>query len=222
MNHLNHHLNHHLNKSLNGLYVITPESLSFPPADWMARVEAAVRGGAKVVQFRDKYSRQKYRLEMAMALLEICRAASVPLIINDDVLLAKKIQADGVHLGQDDQSIEQARNSLGEHAIIGVSCYNQLDLAKAAQQAGADYVAFGRFFPSLTKPEAVQAPLSILSEARQSLRIPIVAIGGITADNAPSVIQAGASAIAVIEAVFSKPDAYQAAQEFSTLFLQRD
>lgn len=184
----------------------------------MRRVHDAIRGGANAVQFRDKSRNTGYRKEICTALLKLCHDYDIPLIINDDTELAKAVQADGVHLGQDDISIHQARRVLGPQAIIGVSCYNQIELAVSAQDLGADYIAFGRFFSSLTKPDAVQAPLSILPQAVELLHIPIIAIGGISVDNASSVIQAGANAVAVIDAVFAENDTHQAANCFRALF----
>jgi len=139
-------------------------------------------------------------------------------LINDDVSLALAVNADGVHLGQRDADISQARTLLGEHRIIGITCHDQLPLALAAQAAGANYVAFGRFFPSLTKPEAPPASLSILQQARAQLRIPIAAIGGITPDNAPSLLAHGADMLAVIHGVFGAGDIAAAAGEYARLF----
>ena len=207
-----------LKTSINGLYIITPPLPTSEPLQWFEQIRDAVRGGAKVVQFRDKSNNEHYRLDIASKLSQLCREFNIPFIINDDVNLAKKVPADGVHIGAEDVSIAHARATLGEQAIIGVSCYNQLKLAKTACHAGANYVAFGRFFPSLTKPDAVQAELCILSQAAQTIDCPIIAIGGITVDNAPSVIQEGATAIAVIEAVFSAPNTFQAAQNLQKLF----
>ena len=140
-------------------------------------------------------------------------------LVNDDVELAKQTQADGVHLGREDVSLVQARTQLGPQAIIGVSCYNELARAVQAQNEGADYVAFGRFFPSRTKPQAVQADLELLREAKTKLHIPIVAIGGITPENGASLIAAGADALAVIEGVFGQADVRAAAARYARLFV---
>ncbi|MFV2055211.1 MAG: thiamine phosphate synthase [Thiohalomonadales bacterium] len=214
-----------LNNRLDGLYIITPllaaaEESGYRATEkkWQTQVQDAISGGASVLQFRDKSKDHQNRLAIASWLLALCHANNIPLIINDDVVLAKKIHADGVHLGRHDMSVKQARSLLGAEAIIGVSCYNRISLAISAQIAGADYVAFGRFFPSATKPDAVQAPISILSEARKKLPIPIVAIGGITVENASTVIQAGATSISVIDAVFAQQDTYQAARNLKNCF----
>jgi len=205
-------------KKINGLYIITPTLPDSEPKQWLQKIKEAIRGGARAVQFRDKSNNTTYRFDMATELKTLCCEFNIPLIINDDVNLAKEIQADGVHLGAEDASIARARETLGERAIIGVSCYNQLDIAKTAVGAGADYVAFGRFFPSATKPDAVQATLNLLSRASVTIDCPIIAIGGITVDNASSVIQAGATAIAVIDAVFSAANTYQASQNLQKIF----
>jgi thiamine-phosphate pyrophosphorylase len=139
-------------------------------------------------------------------------------IVNDDVTLAKETQADGVHLGREDASLVQARAQLGPKVIIGLSCYNELARVETAQAQGADYVAFGRFFPSRTKPRAVPANLDLLREAKKKLRIPVVAIGGITPENGASLIAAGADALAVIEGVFGQADVRAAATRYSRLF----
>jgi thiamine-phosphate pyrophosphorylase len=207
--------------TLRGLYAITPE----PPLSIQAQgrqVEQAIAGGARVVQYRDK-SRDRAgdrerRLAEARALLAICRAAGVPLIVNDDAALAAAVEADGVHLGRDDIPPGEARRLLGPAAIIGVSCYDRLDLAEAAQTAGADYVAFGSFFPSSTKPLAVRADLDLLRRARQRIRLPLVAIGGITPENGAALIAAGADLLAVVSGIFSRPDPEDAARAYTRLF----
>lgn len=196
-----------------GLYAITQ-----PSATLAAQVEQAILGGARVIQYRDKSQDQSHRYREAQSLLQICRQYSVPLIINDDIELAHAIGADGVHLGSDDAAYESARERLGARAIIGVSCYNQLSLALLAQAQGADYVAFGRFFPSRSKPNAVQADLDMLQQARQQLRIPIIAIGGITSANGRQLIEAGADMLAVIEAVFAQTNIKVAAEGFQVCF----
>ena len=179
-----------------GLYAITDGASS---AQALAeRVAAWIAGGARVVQYRDKSPDAARRLMEARALRAVCREAGVPLLINDDVALAATVGADGVHLGRDDVDPAQARAQLGAGALIGVSCYADLEQARAAVAHGADYVAFGRFFASATKPDAPPAPLEVLRAARAALPVPIVAIGGITPDNAPVLIAAGADLVAVI------------------------
>jgi len=167
---------------VSGLYVITPQ---YADVDVLLdQVRQALEGGARLVQYRDKSQDVALRFEQASELLELCRDFAVPLIINDDLRLADMIGADGVHLGRDDGSLREARLILGRDKLIGVSCYNDLALARIAQDGGADYVAFGSFFASVTKPQAVPAPLELLHQARRELRLPVVAIGGITLANA--------------------------------------
>jgi len=139
-------------------------------------------------------------------------------IINDNVQLAKQVSADGVHLGKEDNNISQARKQLGKTAIIGISCYNQIQRAIEAEQQGADYIAFGRFFPSKTKPHATAADPQIIIQAKQKISIPIVAIGGITAENANTVISAGADSIAVINGVFAQKNITNAVKDLAELF----
>lgn len=199
-----------------GLYAITDEGTrgARPLA---AAVAAVIRGGAVMIQYRAKANASP---QEARALREVCVAQGVPLIVNDDPQLARACDAAGVHLGRDDAGIETARRLLGDAAIIGVSCYNELDRALVAEAAGADYVAFGRFFPSGTKPTAVQAAPALLTEARRRLRLPIVAIGGITPDNGAPLLAAGADLLAVIEGVFGQPDPESAARRYAQLFHQ--
>ncbi len=198
---------------LSGLYAITTPSQYLPQ-----QVEAAIAGGARVIQYRDKSSDQSLRLEQAQQLSRICRAAKIPLIINDDVELAVRVSAAGVHLGRDDIALKNARRDLGDDAIIGISCYNNFDLALQAQHLGADYIAFGSFFASPTKPLAVRADKSLLQRAKQELEIPVVAIGGITTDNGKLLIEAGADMLAVITALFAQADIEQASRSFAQLF----
>ena len=200
-----------------GLYAIADSAYlkDFAPA-----VTAALLGGARVIQYRDKTSDSTQREIIARALNALCRERGVPFLINDDVHLAATIEAAGVHLGRDDADIVTARAALGPRAIIGVSCYNELARAQAAQDAGADYVAFGRFFPSRTKPQAQQAAPELLRAARGALKIPIVAIGGITPENGGLLIEAGADALAVIEGVFGQTDVRAAAERYARLFKQ--
>jgi thiamine-phosphate pyrophosphorylase len=197
-----------------GLYAITPGLIATEAL--LDAVEAAIRGGAVWIQYRTAAFEDRKR--QAQALCQLCHRCRVPLIVNDDPRLAWDIGADGVHLGQDDPHYEEARALLGPQAILGVSCYNSLDRAVSAQRIGANYVAFGRFFPSKTKPEAKQAPLALLHEARRQLSIPIVAIGGITPENGGALIEAGADLLAVIEGVFGQPDLEAAARRYTELF----
>lgn len=203
-------------KTLGGLYVITNDALSGDQL--LIHVAQAIKGGASLVQYRSKTSNDMVREHSATALLELCREQRVPLLINDDVELAARIGADGVHLGQMDTALAEARHRLGQGAIIGVTCHASLQDAQAAQAAGADYVAFGRFFDSQTKPATPPAEIDILKQAKASLNIPICAIGGITPENAPWLITAGADLLAVIHGVFGQPDVAAAAFEYSVLF----
>jgi len=199
-----------------GLYAITPDQPD--TGELVRKVGMALAGGARMVQYRNKSADAMLRREQGAALLALCRAAGVPLIVNDDLDLAESLGADGLHLGREDLSIAAARTRLGRNRLLGASCYDRLDLALTARSAGADYVAFGSAFPSVTKPGAARAPLSLLSEARARLDCPIVAIGGITRENARAVIEAGADAVAVISALFDAPDVARRAREFANLF----
>jgi thiamine-phosphate pyrophosphorylase len=170
-----------------------------------------------VLQYRNKAADDRLRLVQARALRELTQTFDVPLIINDDVQLAARVEADGVHLGEADASLETARKVLGKDKIVGVSCYNQLSLAREAAGTGADYVAFGAFFPSSVKPGAVSAGVDLLRQARE-LAVPMVAIGGISPAKGAVLVQAGADALAVISALFNAIDIRATAQEFSKLF----
>jgi thiamine-phosphate pyrophosphorylase len=200
-----------------GLYAITDASL-IAPERLTERVHQVIKGGASVIQYRAKQTDPALRRQQAQQLRELCLASGIPLIINDDAELALAAQAEGVHLGRDDADLPTARRILGPQAIIGISCYDSLERAQAAQALGADYVAFGSFFSSLTKPAAVRADLDLLRQARAMLRIPIVAIGGITPENAPALLAAGADALAVIHGLFAQPDAEIAARRYAALF----
>ena len=193
---------------LYGLYAITP-CYSIQPLstfELLSKIQSAIEGGARIVQYREKQLPADARHEQAHAIKTLCENYNVCFLVNDDVTTARDVGAHGVHLGQDDLSLTQARDTLGESAIIGVSCYNQLDLALLAEQQGADYVAFGRFFSSQTKPSAVQADIDLLIRAKSELSIPIACIGGITAENAKLLISAGADMLAVINAIFGTKD----------------
>lgn len=202
---------------LHGLYVITDADLC------MARgiencVAEALRGGARIVQYRDKSSDSNRRLQESRALVELCKRHNALLLINDDVQLALASGAHGVHLGRDDAAISEARTLLGGTALIGYSCYDDFSRAERAAAAGADYVAFGSVFASRVKPDAVRAPLALFEQARSNLPIPACAIGGIDAGNIRNVVTAGANMAAVISAVFAADDIAAAAGELSQAF----
>ncbi|MCJ7839054.1 MAG: thiamine phosphate synthase [Burkholderiales bacterium] len=203
---------------LAGLYAITPDE---PSTDILVRkVGLALRGGASVVQYRNKTAARGLRLEQGRALAALCRAAGAAFIVNDDLALALELGADGAHLGADDGDLAEARRRLGPDKLLGASCYSRIELAQAAVEAGADYLAFGSVFSSVTKPGAVRAPLDIFAEARRSIALPLVAIGGISLQNAPQVFAAGADAVAVISALFDADDIAGRATGFTRLYQQ--
>ena len=179
---------------------------------------SALAGGARLVQYRSKTMNEELRREQARALAHLCRRFDVPLLINDHIDLALEVGADGVHLGREDAPISQARLKLGHEKIIGISCYNELESAIEAECNGADYVAFGAFFSSVTKPDTVPASVDLLQQGNLEIRIPIVAIGGINSDNALVLISAGADAVAVSNALFGARDIRCEAGKFSGLF----
>lgn len=204
---------------LGGLCAITVDDLLLPRLS--ALVKAALDGGAPMVQYRNKIAPRPLRRAQAAEMLRICRAAGARLIINDDVWLAVEIGADGAHLSRDDApggSLAAARDALGPKRILGVSCYNELSRAEEAACAGADYLAFGSMFTSRTKPAAVRAPLELLGEARRQFGLPIAAIGGITLDNAPQLIDAGADMLAVVSDLFDAMDIKARAEAYQQLF----
>jgi len=201
----------------NGLYAITDSQL-IPAGKLTEQVEQVIAGGACLIQYRDKqHSRTERKCEAAL-LVKLCEQQGVPLLINDDVELAREVGAAGVHLGSDDASIRHARQRLGAKAIIGVSCYNRLDDALEAARAGASYVAFGRFFASHSKPDAAQADIALLQQARTQLDLPIAAIGGITPGNGRQLVEAGANLLAVIHGVFGQTDIQAAARQYTRCF----
>lgn len=206
---------HHLS-NISGLYAVTPNELDTKLI--VAKVEAALKGGARMVQYRNKAAGESLLLRQATALLALCKSYEIPLIINDHLDLCAKINADGLHLGATDCKAGPVRRLLGADKIIGVSCYNQLALALDAEAEGADYVAFGACFPSDTKPGAVNAPLSLFAQAKQQLKISVVGIGGITLDNAAQVKEAGADAIAVISALSDAKDITAVSQQFNSIY----
>jgi thiamine-phosphate pyrophosphorylase len=204
---------------ITGLYALTPDLLDSD--ELLQRVAAALSGGASAVQYRNKVASPPLQRAQALALRDLCATQGALFIVNDDVDLAYAVDADGVHLGRDDPPITHARRKLGRTAIIGASCYDSLELAAAAVDAGADYVAFGSFFPSLTRPDAVRAQPALLTAAKARWNVGVVAIGGITPAAASSLIDAGADALAVISAVFDATDIAASAKAFRDAFAAR-
>ncbi len=205
-----------MNFSISGLYLVTPDCDD--TALLCAQVSEALQGGVSLVQYRHKTASDTLRLEQATALLALCRQFNVPLLINDHVALAAVLDADGVHVGQHDSEIAAAREMLGPQKIIGVSCYNRFELAEQAQAAGASYVAFGACYPSSTKPNAPSAAAALFTQAKQSLSVPVVGIGGITLDNARHLVEAGADALAVITDIFQSADIVARCRQYQPLF----
>lgn len=198
-----------------GLYAITDDHLL--AGRLLPAVAAALAGGCRVVQYRSKQADLTRQQQEAAALLELCNSHDALLLVNDNPLLAQSVGAHGVHLGQEDMPIAEARNLLGPDAIIGITCHGSLDLALAAQAAGADYVAFGRFFASGTKPQAPPASLALLAEASAILDIPLVAIGGVTLDNAATLLAEGADMLAVVGDLFNATDITERARQYAAL-----
>jgi thiamine-phosphate pyrophosphorylase len=199
------------------LYAITDG----PRGDLLAIAQAALEGGAAMLQYRNKTCDAYRRLREARALATLCSRFETPLIVNDDVELALDCGAAGVHLGEDDATIAEARAMLGVDAIIGASCYDSLQRARDAARAGADYLAFGAFFPTSTKAVTRRATTALLHEAR-GLGLPLVAIGGITPDNGGSLVAAGADFLAAISALFGAGDVRATARQFTALFESRN
>ena len=205
--------------ALRGLYAITPDAID--KEILLSRVEAALRGGARIVQYRDKQGGAVARAETARALRASCRRFGAVFIVNDDLALALALGADGVHLGADDGDLAAARRALGPEKLLGASCYADFELARAAAAAGADYVAFGAVYASPTKPLAPPAPLHLFARCRDELGLPACAIGGITLDNAPALIAAGAGLLAVISDLFAAHDVTARALAFGRLFEEK-
>ena len=204
---------------LRGLYAITDSTL-LADGRLLPYAEAALKGGARLLQYRDKTGSDATRLREAEALRQLCERHGATLIINDDAELAARLDV-GLHLGQEDGSLADARALLGGRAIIGATCHARPELAEQARREGASYVAFGRFFNSSTKPGAPAATLELIEQARRQIDLPIVAIGGVTLDTAPQLIASGADLIAVVHALFAADSAAEVerrAQAFSALF----
>lgn len=201
---------------INGLYALTPDESD--TGRLLALVEAALEGGVKALQYRNKLADSRLRISQAQALLPLCRMHGTTFIINDDIKLCLAIDADGVHLGKTDGDLAAARQRLGAGKLLGASCYNRFESALEAKANGADYVAFGACFVSGTKPNAPPASLDLFTKASDSLGLPAVAIGGITLDNAKQAIDAGADAVAVIGALWNSADIKQTVIRFNRLF----
>ncbi len=201
---------------LRGLYAITDETL-ITEAQFHHVIKQALQGGAAIIQYRDKSDNRKKRQHQATTLRMLCNQYNALLLINDDLELARQVHADGVHLGKNDASIAAARETLGATAIIGISCYNQLELATRAENEGASYVALGAFFTSTIKPEADIAKLDLLGEANTRLNIPVCAIGGITTKNAKQVFDAGADMVAIISGLFAHQQVKSVSRQIADL-----
>lgn len=199
-----------------GLYGVTPDDTD--TARMLTLVRAALEGGMRILQLRNKVASPALREAQASALRTLTREFGCALIINDDARLAAAVDADGAHLGAEDGSIREARALLGPGKLLGATCYGSLDIARKALADGADHIAFGGFFQSSVKPGNPQRPLSLLTDAKREFKVPVVAIGGITQATTPQLVAAGADAVAVITALFGAPDVAKAAREFCALF----
>jgi thiamine-phosphate pyrophosphorylase len=201
---------------IKGLYAITPDMAD--SNSLLQKTQLAIEGGAFMVQYRSKIQDRDVKMQQCAAILRLCREYKIPCIVNDDVDMCRVLEADGVHLGEKDDNIVEVRSILGEDAIIGSSCYDQLNRAKLAQKEGASYVAFGAMFETSTKPNAPRATLELLREAKSQIQIPIVAIGGITMNNAHDVIETGIDAIAVINSLYESNSIKETAETLSSMF----
>lgn len=202
---------------LKGLYAITDETL-ITEDRFSAAIESVLLGGVRIIQYRDKSDDQKKRLQQATELRALCTRHQATCIINDDIELARAVDADGVHLGKDDARLADARRVLGDDAIIGISCYDDISIAVAAEKNSADYVAFGTMFSSPTKPDAVCAGPTIISQAKQQLKIPVCAIGGITEENIQQLVAHRIDMAAVISSLFAADDLTRSAGRLSRHF----
>jgi thiamine-phosphate pyrophosphorylase len=201
---------------MRGLYLVTP---NWNDTDRLLDItHQALRAGASLVQYRHKDASPALRIEQAHSLLKLCRQHGRPLVINDHLDLCMDIDADGVHVGGTDASVADVRAALGPDRIVGASCYGEFALARAAQIAGASYVAFGGFYPSTVKKYAVTTPDDIVARAKAGLSVPVVVIGGMTPENARPLAALGADMVAAISSVYLAPDPYGAAREFAGMF----
>ena len=202
--------------TLQGLYAIA-DAQHIGAGDFLERVQAVLVAGTPLIQYRDKVNDRRLRRHNARELRRLTRRHRNLLIINDDVELAREVDADGVHLGKEDCQVDEARAHLGADKIIGASCYNRYGNAAEAVANGADYVAFGSFFASPTKPSAPRADLDLIVRAKQELDIPVCAIGGITQENVMPLLQAGADMVAVISSLFDAPSPARSVQDYLAL-----
>ena len=202
---------------MKGLYAIT-DTANLDSEIMLARTEEILRAGARLLQYRNKQADENTRITEAEELHTLCRHYSVPLVINDDIALAIQTGADGIHLGKTDSTIADARERLGNKVMIGCSCYNDLDRAQQASKSGADYIAFGAFFSSPSKPDAAHATPDIIQTAKQRFKLPVVAIGGITPENGQSLIEAGADMLAVISGIYASETPFNTTSKYINMF----
>jgi thiamine-phosphate pyrophosphorylase len=202
---------------MRGLYIVTPD---WDDTQKLLKVtELALRGGAALVQYRHKHADAALRQEQAAGLLTLCRRYQRAFIVNDHVELCMALDADGVHVGETDDSIAQVRAALGPGKLVGASCYGSLQLAHDAHQAGASYVAFGGFYPSRVKKYPVTTPPAIIAQSKAAIPLPSVVIGGMTHENAAPLVAAGADMVAAISSVYMAENPEAAAREFARLFM---
>ena len=203
-------------RKISGLYAITPDLLE--TEGLLEKVRLILAGGVRLIQYRNKKACAELRREQAYSLLKLCRSSGVPLIINDYIDLAIEMDADGVHVGQTDLCVVEARKQLGQGKIIGASCYDSLQLAIQAEKDGADYVAFGAFYPSVTKLDTATASIELLCQAKEKIAVPVVGIGGIRLHNARCLIEHGCESLAVSNGLFHADDVQMTAAGFSHCF----
>ena len=199
-----------------GLYVISDSNIDDEKV-LLEKTETLLRLGISLFQYHNKEHQHDYA-KLALGLKDLCEQYQCPFIVNDDVMLAKSIKADGIHLGEHDKKIEESRDFLGPESIIGASCYNRIDLARKAYQTGANYVAMGAFFPSTNKPNAVNAEFDLIKRVKMEIPLPVVAIGGITPQNAKKIVEAEADYIAVISGLYNTDNIEQAHQQYMQNF----
>ena len=200
-----------------GLYAIT-DCRNLSTAQLLTRTEQILKAGAAILQYRNKDADAALKLSQASLLQELCDRYGIPFIINDEPGLARMMAADGVHLGREDMTCGEAREMLGPDRIIGISCYNEIKRVKTAVGEGASYIALGSFFHTQTKPDAIRARPELIGRAKQILRQPLVAIGGITPDNGKSLLEAGADFLAVSNGLYLPADTFKATQKYMALF----